>query len=229
MGTRATLMLGLVFSSICLSCYALATKLDTIFLTFALEVPALAIQSCLSALFTEAVPKESVGYATGLLTATQTLTQVVSPVFFAVILSSWLRCPAPHRSAPLCARLCSRRGISGGLLVHSLAAPRRPRHFRACPGCALSASTYLRFSSAHVSCRLFHKASTGLRPTAPTVRIMRPARRRPGRTGQSLLAVQGQQGQWGRATMGCGRRCSSMTRIVSRMDDAQLVLCPNLH
>lgn len=91
LGTRATLMLGLAFSSLCLACYALASKLDTIFMTFALEVPALAIQSCLTALFTESVPRERVGHATGLLMATQTLAQVVSPVVFAFLLTSWLR------------------------------------------------------------------------------------------------------------------------------------------
>jgi len=223
MGTRATLMLGLIFSSVCLSCYALATKLDTIFLTFALEVPALAIQSCLSALFTEAVPKERVGYATGLLTATQTLTQVVSPVFFAVILSSWLRSAPQHRSVR---GLCSSRCAS---LLVGPAAPRRRGPFRACPGCAPSPSTYLRCSSAHVSCRQHQKHRTGLRRTAPMMTMMtmmRLARCLVCRTrrGQMPLAVQGHRGG---ATKGCDRRCSGIS--VSRMDDAHLVLCPNLH
>jgi hypothetical protein len=39
----------------------------------------------------EAVPKEHVGFATGLVTATRTLMQVTSPVFFAVIFTEWLR------------------------------------------------------------------------------------------------------------------------------------------
>jgi len=49
----------------CLLCYCLASRLDTIFVTFILQVPAMGVTSCLTSLFTEAVPKQHVGFATG--------------------------------------------------------------------------------------------------------------------------------------------------------------------
>jgi len=94
LGNVRTMMVGLLFSAAFIVCFASATSLNAVFLAFILEVPAMGTVSCLAALFTEAVPKEHVGFASGVNTATMTLMQVASPVFFAFLLTEWLRYPA---------------------------------------------------------------------------------------------------------------------------------------
>ena len=94
LGNVGTMMVGLVTHAAFTVCFSSAPSLNAVFLSFLLEVPAMGTRSCLMALFTAAVPKEHVGWASGVSNATYTLMQIVGPVFFAFMLTEWLRYPA---------------------------------------------------------------------------------------------------------------------------------------
>ena len=94
LGNVGTMMVGLVTHAAFTVCFSSAPSLNAVFLSFLLEVPAMGTRSCLMALFTAAVPKEHVGWASGVCNATYTLMQIVGPVFFAFMLTEWLRYPA---------------------------------------------------------------------------------------------------------------------------------------
>ena len=94
LGNVGTMMVGLLTHAAFTVCFSSAPSLNAVFLSFLLEVPAMGTRSCLMALFTAAVPKEHVGWVSGVSNATYTLMQIVGPVFFAFMLTEWLRYPA---------------------------------------------------------------------------------------------------------------------------------------